>query len=116
MRIRRFVAVLAVAAPAFWTPLIIPVKAFPLIRCGMPITEYHAIDTAYATEPLPCPVSRAPTSAPVIVLLVGTVSVMLNAAIVWSTQCRELSSEEAMTSAFLPLIGIALDAKASQCH
>jgi hypothetical protein len=115
MRIRRFVAVMATAALAFWTPSIIPVKAHP-IGCGT-VTEYQTLDTAYA-KPLilPCPVSHGPGPAPVIVLLVGTVSVMLNAAIVWSTQCRELSSEEAMTSAFLPLIGIALDAKASQCH
>jgi len=35
---------------------------------------------------------------------------------VWNTQCRELTSQEAMTSAFLPLIGIALDAQASKCH
>jgi hypothetical protein len=41
---------------------------------------------------------------------------MLNAAIVWNTQCRELSLNEAVTSAFLPLIGIAFDQHASKCE
>jgi hypothetical protein len=112
MRIRKLVAVLATASLAFWTPSIIPVKALTI--CGL--TEYRTIDTAFAFVPCPAPTPHAPSPWPVVAVFVGTASVILNAAIVWNTQCRELTSQEAMTSAFLPLIGIALDAQASKCH
>jgi len=116
MRIRKLVAVLATAGVAFWTPSIIPAKALYVGPCGFAPAEYRTIDTAYAQVlPAPCP-THAPSPWPVIVLFVGTASVMLNAAIVWNTQCRELTSQEAMTSAFLPFVGIALDAQASKCH
>ena len=119
MRIRKLVAILATASLAFWTPSIVPVKAaYTLGGCGVStVTEYHAIDTAYANViAIPCPTSKAPSPWPVVVVFVGVASVMLNAAIVWNTQCRQLTSEEAMTSTFLPLIGIALDAQASKCR
>ena len=117
MRIRKLVAVLATAGVAFWTPSIVPVKAVTsVVGCGVRTIQYRTIDTAYADGLIiPCP-THAPSPWPVIVLFVGTASVMLNAAIVWNTQCRELTSQEAMTSAFLPLVGIALDAQANQCH
>jgi hypothetical protein len=41
---------------------------------------------------------------------------MTNAAYVWHTQCRELSSQEAATSTFLPFVGMAFDAHASKCR
>ncbi len=115
MRIRRLIAVLATAALAFWTPSIMPAKAVYLGGCGVPVILYHTIDTACASVPLPCP-SHAPSPWPAVAIIIGTASVMLNAAIVWNTQCRELTSQEAMTSAFLPLVGIALDAHASKCR
>jgi hypothetical protein len=116
MRIRKLVAVLATAGLAFWTPSIVPVKATLIsVGCGFTATQYRTVDTAYAGVAIPCP-THAPSPWPVIVLFVGTASVMLNAAIVWNTQCRELTSQEAMTSAFLPLVGIALDAQANKCH
>jgi hypothetical protein len=117
MRIRKFIAVLATAGVAFWTPSIVPVKALPVGPCGFQVPYYRTIDTAFADGYLaPCPTPHAPSPWPVVVVFVGTFSVMLNAAIVWNTQCRELTSQEAMTSAFLPLVGIALDAQASKCH
>jgi hypothetical protein len=117
MRIRKLVAVLATASVAFWTPSIVPVKA-GAVGCGVPVTEYRTIDTAFATAPVvvPCPTGHAPSPWPVIVVFAGTASVMLNAALVWNTQCRELTSQEAMTSAFLPLLGIAFNAQASKCR
>ncbi len=118
MRIRKLVAVLATASLAFWTPSIIPVKAFPT-GCGVQLTVYRTIDTAFASAApiiIPCPTPHAPSPWPVVVVFIGTASVILNAAIVWNTQCRELTSQEAMTSTFLPLIGIALDAQASKCR
>jgi len=53
---------------------------------------------------------------PAVTVMVGVAGVMTNAAWVWHTQCRELSSREAMTSTFLPFVGMAFDAQASQCR
>jgi hypothetical protein len=119
MRIRKFVAILATASMAFWTPSIIPVKAGPgptPIHCGAEFS-YRTVDTAYATEGplfLPCP-THNPSPWPAVAIIIGAGSVILNAIIVWNTQCRELTSQEAVASAFLPLVGIALDAQASKC-
>jgi hypothetical protein len=117
MRIRKAIAIAATATLAFWTPSIIPMKAGaePLGGCGVRVGQYQTIDTAYADGRfVPCPSNKiAPW--PAIVVMVGAAGVMLNAAIVWNTQCRELTTQEAVTSAFLPLIGIAFDAHASKC-
>ena len=49
-------------------------------------------------------------------LIIGAVaSVEFDAAIVWHTQCRELTSQEAMTAFFLPVVGIAFDEKDNKC-
>jgi len=52
---------------------------------------------------------------PAFFIIGGAASVILNAAIVWNSQCRELSSQEAATSFFLPGVGIAFDAQANKC-
>jgi hypothetical protein len=50
-------------------------------------------------------------------LIIGAVaSVELDAAIVWHSQCRELTSQEAFTSFFLPVVGIALDGYDNKCR
>jgi hypothetical protein len=112
MRIRKWVALAATAAVAFWTPSIVPVKAFTT-GCGVPITFYRTADTAEAS--IPCP-GNSGSPWPAVAVIVGVVGVMTNAAWVWHTQCRELSSQEAMTSTFLPFIGMAFDAQASKCR
>ena len=53
---------------------------------------------------------------PAVVVMVGVASVMTNAAYIWHTQCRELSSQEAITSTFLPFVGMYSDAQASKCR
>jgi hypothetical protein len=119
MRLRKIVAVLATAALAFWAPSIIPLKALPIVTCGVNQVQYRTIDTAYAFcgpqfthgSPVHTPTPWAP-----IVVIAGTVSVMVNAAYIWNRQCRELSSQEAATSALLPFLGIAFDAQASKCR
>jgi len=116
MRIRKSVALAVTASIAFWTPSIIPVKAGVVAHCGVLLTQYRTIDTAYAYVPVPCPVTHTASPWPAVTVIVGVVSVMFNAAWIWRTQCRELSSQEAMTSTFLPFIGMAFDAQASQCH
>jgi len=117
MRIRKSVALAVTASIAFWTPSIVPVKAVP-IHCGIvPAMLYQTVDTAYASyTPIPCPVTHTASPWPAVTVIVGVVGVMVNAAWIWRTQCRELTSQEAMTSTFLPFIGMAFDAQASQCH
>jgi hypothetical protein len=92
-----------------------PVKA-SMIGCG-PV-GYMTADTAFAKPPgsVPCPTPHAPSPWPAVAIIVGAGSVILNAIIVWNTQCRELTSQEAAASAFLPLVGIALDAQNNMCH
>ena len=89
MKIRKQVAVLAIAALALSTPSIVPANAH----------GYYW-----------------PSPWPAVTVIVGVVSVMFNAAWIWRTQCRELSSQEAMTSTFLPFVGMAFDAQASKCR
>ena len=113
MRIRKWVALAATASIAFWTPSVIPVKATP-VGCGY-VGGYQTIDTAYAGA-YPCPLGHGPSPWPAVAVIVGVVGVITNAAWIWHTQCRELSSQEAMTSTFLPFVGMAFDAQASKCH
>jgi hypothetical protein len=89
MKIRKQVAVLAIAALAFSTPSIVPADA-------------HG--SAWASP------------WPAVAAFVGVAGVITNAIYIWNTQCRELSSQEAVTSTFLPFIGMAFDAQASKCH
>ena len=116
MRIRKWVALAATAAIAFWTPSVVPVKAYPTPGCGVPLGSYRTADTAFADGYIiPCP-SHGSSPWPAVTVIVGVVGVMTNAAWVWRTQCRELSSQEAMVSTFLPFIGMVFDAQASKCH
>jgi hypothetical protein len=52
---------------------------------------------------------------PAFYIIGAAASVELNAVIVWNAQCRELTSQEALTSAFLPILGIALDERDNKC-
>ncbi len=116
MRIRKWVALAATASIAFWTPSVVPVKAYPT-GCGIRLGSYRTIDTAYAGGPgIPCPTGQGGGSPwPAVTVIVGAVGVMINAIYIWNTQCRELTSQEAVTSTFLPLIGMVFDAQASKC-
>jgi hypothetical protein len=97
MKIHKLVAVLATAGVAFVAPSLISADS----ASARPIYWGHG---------------GSPSPWPEVVIFAGVVSVMGNAAWVWHTQCRELSSQEAMTSTFLPFIGIAFDAQASKCR
>jgi len=89
MRIRKLVAVMAIAGLASSTASVAPANA-------------HGY---YWGSPWPA-----------VAVMVGVAGVMTNAAYIWHTQCRELSSREAMTSTLLPFVGMALDARASKCR
>ncbi|MDR3422687.1 MAG: hypothetical protein P4L80_15825 [Xanthobacteraceae bacterium] len=117
MKMRKLVAVLATATVAFWTPSVVPVKA-QLVRCGAQFDylQCQTVDTAYAANYIPCPTGHGGSPWPAVTVIVGVVGVMVNAAWIWNTQCRELTSQEAMTSTFLPFIGMVFDAQASKCH
>ena len=52
---------------------------------------------------------------PAFYVMGGTASVMLDAAIVWNTQCRELTGGEAMASFFLPVVGFVFDQNDNKC-
>lgn len=89
MRVQKLVAAAAIAGVAFTAPSIAPANAH----------GYHWV-----------------SPWPAVAIMVGAASVMTNAAYVWHTQCRELSSQEAITSTLLPIVGIAFDAQASKCR
>ena len=89
MRNQKLVAAAAIAVIALTTPSIAPANA-------------HGY---YWASPWPA-----------VAVVVGVAGVMTNAAWVWHTQCRELSSREAMTSTVLPFVGMAFDAQASKCR
>jgi hypothetical protein len=116
MKLRKIVATITIAALFFWAPSAIPVKAVPVGPCGIGAFWLTA-DTAFASVPLPCPpIPAGPTPWPVIVIGAAVVSVILNAAIVSNTQCRELTQQEALSSLLLPFIGIAMNQKMNKCH
>ncbi len=91
MKIRKLVAVLAIASMAFWTPSLMSTDA--------------AKASGHGVSPWPA-----------VAVMVGAAGVMINAIYVWRTQCRELSSQEAVTSTFLPIIGMAFNAQANKCR
>jgi hypothetical protein len=112
MKILKIVAVVATVTLTLGAPSIAPTTGVG----GM--QQYQIVPRAYAT-PLPAPQWARPHGIspwPAVAVIIGTSSVILNAIYIWHAQCRELSSQEAATSAFLPLIGIAFDAQANKCH
>jgi hypothetical protein len=112
MKLRKIEATIMIAALFFWAPSAIPVKAF-IVPCGV---VWLSADTAFAGVIVPCPTPTAPTPWPVIVLGASVVSVILNAAIVSNTQCRELTQQEALSSLLLPFIGFAFNKQNNKCH
>jgi hypothetical protein len=116
MKLRKIVATITIAALFFWAPSAIPVKATGIgIGCGG--FSWLTADTALAGVVfIPCPTPTAPTPWVPIVIGASVVSVMLNALIVSKTQCRELTSQEAMSSIFLPFIGMAFNKQNNKCH
>jgi hypothetical protein len=60
-------------------------------------------------------VQSAATPWAVIGLAFSVVSVMVNAAVIGHTQCREMTVQEAWTSALLPFAGMLFNQQHSQC-
>jgi hypothetical protein len=116
---RRFIARILIAAMFFWAPSAIPVRA-AIAPCGAIITfNWTTADTAFA---LPAPV--APCPAPpaaahpwgLLAIGLGAFSVIINGIVISQTQCRELTSQEAAASIFLPFVGMAFNGKHNKCH
>jgi hypothetical protein len=123
MTLRKFVATVAMAAVFFWTPSLIPLPvAQAPVRvagiaapCGIPVA-WRTADTAEAFAAFtPC-VGSTPSPWPVIAIGAGVVSIIINGIIVAQTQCRELTSNEAMASFFLPFLGMAFNQQHNLCH
>ena len=117
MRIRKWVALAATASIAFWAPSIVPVKGHGWrhrLQRGTRCTARRIPPIAF--ERFPCPTGHGGSPWPAVTVIVGVVGVMVNAAWIWRTQCRELSSQEAITSTFLPFVGMYFDAQASKCR
>ena len=113
---RKIATCIAVASLFYWAPSIVPIKRVQVAIAGCGILTSLPMDSAFAAA-LPCPIaSSGPTPVVVIGAIAGTLSVMINAAIVWNTQCRELTAGEALTAMTLPGLGIALNSNvANQC-
>jgi len=125
MTLRKIVATIAMAAVFFWAPSLIPLPvtqapvrvAAAFGPCGIPVVTWQTADTAQATPPLAMPcVGSTPSPWPVIAIGAGVVSIMINGIIVAQTQCRELTSSEAMASFFLPFLGMAFNQQHNLCH
>jgi len=119
MNFRKTVSTAIIAAMFFWAPSVIPVRANTgFIGCGGINGTWLTVDTAFATQPTPIPCPPVHTPLPWVVILFGAaaVSVILNAAIVSQTQCRELSQQEAWSSIFMPFFGIAFNQHNNMCN
>jgi len=116
--IRKATAVAACSALALIAPTVIPapIGVSASIAYTGCVTQgpMATFGSAYAV-PAPCVVAGPPSPVAPALVAVGVASVMTNAAIVWRTQCRELTSREALFSTFLPVIGWLFVENASKC-
>jgi len=122
MTIRKLLAIACVAMAFFWAPSVIPTKfsrepvRIADVGCG-PVITWQAADTAFAlpATPVPCvtPSMKPPWVG--IGIAAGALSVIVNGAIVGKTQCRELTTKEAITSILLPFIGMLFNEQHSLC-
>ena len=121
MTIRKLLATACMAMAFFWAPSVIPtqfsrepVRVAALAGCG-PVITWQSADTAFALPAVvPCPTSTT-TPWVGIGIAAGALSVIVNGAIVGKTQCRELTSKEAIMSILLPFIGILFNEQHSLC-
>ena len=107
---RKFVGVAAAASLAVWS--VSPAFAALSPPPGGPSFflfhyhhhHHHVMAASHGASPWPA-----------FYIIGGAASVILDAAIVWNTQCRELTSQEAVASFLLPLGGILLDQNNNKC-
>ena len=124
MNPRKIIASVTMTALFFSLPSLVPIRVAPapvqvasIVVCGPVVTQWRTADTAEAIPAfVPCPVGAGSSPWPVIVIGAGVVSVIINSIIVAQTQCRELTSNEAWTSIFLPFLGIAFNKVNNLCH
>jgi hypothetical protein len=123
MNFRKIVSTAIIAAMFFWAPSVIPARALTTgIGCGYfsGVMRLIPTDTALADMGIYVPCPAPPGSPPIpwvgIIFGASVVSVILNAAIVGRTQCRELTLQEALQSVFMPFIGIAFNQHNNMCN
>lgn len=122
--VRKVTATVVAAAMFVLAPVVIPKTFVPqgtqvamIVGCGSVAGNALPLDTAFAGI-VPCPIAAPQPLAPTLPIILGVASVgsvITNAFIVGRTQCRELTYQEAWTSALLPFIGIAFNQQNSQC-
>jgi hypothetical protein len=56
------------------------------------------------------------TWLPPVLIFASAASLIINAAITYNTECRELTSNEAMTAAFLPVLGATYNVATSKSN
>jgi hypothetical protein len=125
VKLRKKIATTVAAALFYSAPSFIPLRgtdapvrvAGILPTCGVTIV-WRTADTAEAfpAPVTPFPVVHGPTPWGVIGLGAAALSVIINGIVVSQTQCRELTQQEALTSIFLPFIGMAFNKHHSACH
>jgi hypothetical protein len=115
MKLRKWLVLAAFSGAFFWAPSVIPTRAVAASGpCGIQY-GWMTADTAFAAPAVvPCPSNKAPWT--VYAIFASAVSVITNAILVSRTQCRELSQQEAMTSAVLPFVGMFWNKKNNRCR
>jgi len=119
-KLKRVIATFAIGGLLSAAPAFVPLPQNKLTKvagpiCGAVVTR--AIDSANAFPFIPCPVQVQTTTTPWAAIISGAsvVSVIINAAIIHQTQCRELTFQEAFTSMSLPVIGWFFNQQNNQC-
>jgi len=120
---KRVLVASGMAGLLFAAPVFVPLPQYHSVKlaatggCGVPVAS-RTIDRANAAPLLvPCPVPVQSTTTPSAVIIMGAsaVSVIINAAVVSQTQCRELTLPEAYASISLPVIGWFFNQQNNQC-
>jgi hypothetical protein len=114
MLFRKAVTIAATASLIYVAPSVVPMAPFTSTANAVGCVSMLTFGSAFAGA-APCGPAvvfsngHSPVPWGVISTVAGVVSIMINAAIVWNTQCRELTLSEAMTANAIPGVGIAIN-------
>ena len=103
LRMRRIIGVAVATSMAMWSvsPSFAAPTSFFLKHHPH---HHHMLGGGHGSNPWPA-----------FYIIGGAASVILDAAIVWNSQCRELTRQEAMASFFLPVGGFLFDTYDNKC-
>ena len=122
MKFRKTISIAAMAAMFTLAPAVVPyphMTPAPVrlaVSTGCLSVVSLPADSAFAGIATPCPVLGSnPSPWWAFGPMLGATSIIVNAAVVSNTQCRELTLSEALTSFALPFIGILFNDNNSHC-